>query len=138
MPGCTNPLTIAVVSMINVGSRAPFKGAQMEEVKTETDLQVTLDEVVKELHRLINDFPSWPTDPVHALGLVSEDLGQLHAETSRWIADTESPIGDDIKADVRDQAIRMVAMTLRFLVSMVDYSPVDHGSVKQAINDCDK
>jgi hypothetical protein len=36
-----------------------------------------IDEVLAELERATSKFPTWPTDPFHALSVLGEEYGEL-------------------------------------------------------------
>lgn len=36
-----------------------------------------IDSVLHELERAQGKFPTWPTDPIHALNVISEEYGEL-------------------------------------------------------------
>lgn len=73
-----------------------------------------INEVMDELRKAVSKFPSWPTDPFHALAIIGEEFGEL--QQSFLKANYE---GAD-KAD-RREAIQLAAMALRFLIHWDDY-----------------
>ena len=76
-----------------------------------------LDEVLEELLLATQKFPTWPTDPLHALAVVGEEFGELTQSTLQRIYE---PHKSDID-DVRKEAIQSMTMMLRFLLSLEDY-----------------
>lgn len=76
-----------------------------------------LDEVTEELFRATQKFPTWPTDPLHALAVIGEEFGELTQATLQHVYE---PLKSDID-DVRTEAIQSMAMHLRFLLSLEKY-----------------
>lgn len=77
--------------------------------------------VFAELGRAVAKFPTWPTDPLHALGVLHEEVGELSKEVLQLVYEPHktSP------AKVREEAIQAAAMALRFVLSLdaYDYTP---------------
>lgn len=74
------------------------------------------EEVRREMARALRKFPTWPTDPMHALGVVAEEHGELaKALLERIYAD--GPVGN-----VSKEAIQLAAMALRFADSLDRYA----------------
>ncbi|MBN9691332.1 MAG: hypothetical protein J0M24_13935 [Verrucomicrobia bacterium] len=78
-------------------------------------------EACGELDRATSKFPTWPTDPLHAVGVVAEEMGELQREVLQL---TYEPT-KSTKESVRKEAIQLAAMSLRFLMSLdqYEYSP---------------
>lgn len=74
-------------------------------------------EVFDELSRAIAKFPTWPTDPLHALAVLGEEFGEL---TKATLQATYEPHKSSL-ADVREEAIQTAAMALRFVESIDRY-----------------
>lgn len=83
-------------------------------MKVEDVLQVVLDEV----NRATKLFPSWPTDPLHALIIVGEELGETVRETLQVAYEPEKT---SRRETVREEAIQLAAMSIRFLLSIDRY-----------------
>lgn len=75
------------------------------------------DQVLAELERATVKFPTWPTDPLHALGVLHEEVGELSKEVLQLVYEPHktSP------AKVREEAIQAAAMALRFAMSLDTY-----------------
>ena len=73
--------------------------------------------VIMELARATAKFPTWPTDPLHALAVLGEEFGELTKAVlqSVYEPDKSSP------EDVRTEAIQTAAMALRFVASLDAY-----------------
>jgi len=72
---------------------------------------------VGEVLRATTKFPTWPTDPLHALAVVQEEVGELTKEVVQL---TYEPHKSSLEA-VRAEAIQTAAMALRFLMSLDAY-----------------
>jgi len=76
-----------------------------------------LDEVTEELFRATQKFPTWPTDPLHALAVVGEEFGELTQATLQHVYEPQKSDFDDVKKE----ALQSMTMMLRFLLSLEDY-----------------
>jgi len=76
-----------------------------------------LDEVTEELFRATQKFPTWPTDPLHALAVVGEEFGELTQATLQHVYEPHKSDFDDVKKE----AIQSMTMMLRFLLSLETY-----------------
>lgn len=74
-------------------------------------------EIDAELFRAIKKFPTWPTDPLHALAVLGEEFGEL---TKAVLQLTYEP-NKATATDVRLEAIQTAAMALRFAESLDVY-----------------
>jgi len=84
---------------------------------TTNDDQVT-SEVQAELARAVDKFPTWPTDPLHALAVLGEEFGEL---TKAMLQHTYEPHKGVTQQDIRDEAIQTAAMALRLAMSLDMY-----------------
>ncbi|MNL35500.1 hypothetical protein D3C87_1575350 [compost metagenome] len=73
--------------------------------------------VLSELERAMQKFPTWPTDPLHALAVLGEEFGEL---TKAMLQLTYEP-HKTTAADVREEAVQTAAMALRLLASLDSY-----------------
>lgn len=76
-----------------------------------------IEEVQAELARATMKFPTWPTDPLHALAVLGEEYGELN---KAMLQRTYEPHKSSI-ADVRMEAIQTAAMALRLVMSLDAY-----------------
>ena len=76
-----------------------------------------LAEVVAELQRATRKFPTWPSDPLHALAVLGEEFGEL---TKAMLQLTYEPHKTSA-AEVRTEAIQTAAMALRLAASLDAY-----------------
>jgi len=75
-------------------------------------------EVVEEMTNAINKFPTWPSDPLHALAVVGEEFGELSKEVLQFTYEPEKSDLDSIKKE----AVQTVVVALRFLHSLDSYT----------------
>lgn len=73
--------------------------------------------ILEELRRAVTKFPTWPTDPLHAVAVLGEEFGEL---TKAALQTTYEPHKSSV-ADVRIEAIQTAAMALRFVLSLDKY-----------------
>lgn len=80
------------------------------------------DQVFAELARATSKFPTWPTDPLHALAVLGEEFGEL---TKAMLQHTYEPHKGVTPQDIRDEAIQTAAMALRLAMSLdrYEYTP---------------
>ena len=74
-------------------------------------------QVFDEIERAIAKFPTWPTDPLHALAVLGEEFGELTKATLQAVYEPHK----SSMADVREEAIQTAAMALRFVESLDRY-----------------
>lgn len=75
------------------------------------------EEVITELQRATEKFPTWPTDPLHAVAILGEEYGELNKAVLQSIYEPHKSSPDE----VREEAIQTAAMALRFLLSLDKY-----------------
>ena len=75
--------------------------------------------VQAELARAVAKFPTWPTDPFHALAVLGEEFGEL---TKAVLQHTYEPHKGVTPQDIRDEAIQTAAMALRWAMSLPCYT----------------
>lgn len=73
--------------------------------------------ILDELRRAVTKFPTWPTDPLHALAVLGEEYGELTKATLQTTYEPHKSSHDD----VRTEAIQTAAMALRFVISLERY-----------------
>jgi NTP pyrophosphatase (non-canonical NTP hydrolase) len=76
-----------------------------------------IGEVLKEVRRATDKFPTWPVDPIHAFAVLGEECGELNKAV---LQATYEPHMSGPK-QVREEAIQTAAMAIRFLMSLDDY-----------------
>lgn len=73
--------------------------------------------VIAELQRATHKFPTWPTDPLHAVAIVGEEFGELNKAVLQCTYEPQKSGLDE----VREEATQTAAMALRFLASLNKY-----------------
>lgn len=89
-----------------------------------------IEQVVAEIDRATKKFPTWPTDPLHALAVLGEEFGEL---TKAMVQLTYEPQKTSL-AEVRSEAIQTAAMALRLAMSLDSYRYGPCLQHKQGIN----
>ena len=74
-------------------------------------------EILAELERAMRKFPTWPTDPLHALAVLGEEFGELTKDVLQL---TYEPHRTS-RENVRTEAVQTAAMALRFAASLDRY-----------------
>lgn len=82
-----------------------------------------IDEVINEVGRATNKFPTWPTRALDAVAVLNEEVGELNKEVLQM---TYEPHKTN-REEIRKEAIQAAAMAIRFLMSLdkYDYSPTE-------------
>lgn len=88
-----------------------------DEQAAEIERLTVFSEVVNEVNRATHKFPTWPTDPLHALAVLGEEFGEL---TKAVLQHTYEPEKSSL-SDVKEEAIQTAAMALRFVLSLSQY-----------------
>ena len=75
-----------------------------------------------ELLRAMKKFPTWPTDPLHAVSVLQEEVGELSKAVLQCTYEPHKAVS---RTDVQEEALQCAAMCLRFLLSLhrYDFSP---------------
>jgi NTP pyrophosphatase (non-canonical NTP hydrolase) len=76
-----------------------------------------IDQIRAEVVRATMKFPTWPSDPLHALAVLGEEYGEL---TKAMLQLTYEPHKTSA-AEVREEAIQTAAMALRLAMSLDRY-----------------
>ena len=74
-------------------------------------------EILDEVERAMRKFPSWPTDPLHALAVLGEEFGELTKDVLQLTYEPHK----SCRENVRVEAIQTAAMALRFAASLDVY-----------------
>lgn len=79
------------------------------------------NQVIDELRRAVAKFPTWPTDPLHALNILGEEFGELAKEVLQMVYEPDKAS----KTKIQSEAIQTAAMAIRFLASLdaYEYTP---------------
>ena len=85
-----------------------------------------LGEIAAEVTRACAKFPTWPTDPLHALAVLGEEYGELTKDMLQLCYEPHKTS----RENVRKEAMQTAAMALRLAMSLdrYDYQPgTQHG-----------
>jgi len=82
-----------------------------------TPLDRAIRDILTEFHAATANFLQWPTDPLHALAVVQEEVGEVQKEVLQMCYEPAKSSAEK----VRKEAIQMAAMSLRFLLSLDAY-----------------
>lgn len=74
-------------------------------------------EVVAELGKALRKFPTWPTDPLHALAVLGEEYGELNKAMLQLVYEPHKTSA----SEVRTKAIQTAAITLHLIINLNTY-----------------
>jgi len=111
-----NPSVEVLDASIREGVRAVL--LSMQALGPATAVDAILPAVMAEIETATAKFPTWPTDPLHAIGVLGEEFGEL---TKAVMQATYEP-HKSTTGDVRTEAIQTAAMALRFVASLDHYA----------------
>ena len=81
------------------------------------DELTVVNSVIDELQRAVAKFSQWPTDPLHAMGIVAEEVGELAKEVLQFVYEPHK----SSQAAIHKEALQAAAMLLRFIESLHVY-----------------
>jgi hypothetical protein len=110
---------------------AAAEQAQPEPAQPADALDAAVRDVLAELERATRKFPTWPTDPLHALAVLGEEFGELTKDVLQLTYEAHKTDSDS----VRTEAIQTAAMALRFVMSLdrYEYKPCAQHSQQVAM-----
>ncbi|MGL4232659.1 MAG: hypothetical protein ACRCWJ_14945 [Casimicrobium sp.] len=73
--------------------------------------------VSAEIAKAMRKFPTWPTDPLHAIAVLGEEFGELTKDVLQMVYEPHKTSMDN----VRKEALQTAAMAYRFLASIDVY-----------------
>jgi NTP pyrophosphatase (non-canonical NTP hydrolase) len=76
-------------------------------------------EIQAEIDLAVRKFPTWPTDPLHAMAVLGEEYGELNKAVLQLTYEPQKT-GSSLQ-EVRKEAIQTAAMALRFVMSLDRY-----------------
>lgn len=76
-----------------------------------------IESIKDELAKAMDKYPSWPTDPCHALIIIGEEFGELTKDVLQL---SYEPHKTSLER-LRKEAIQTAAMALRFMASIDRY-----------------
>jgi NTP pyrophosphatase (non-canonical NTP hydrolase) len=92
-----------------------------------------IDQITAEVARATVKFPTWPTDPLHALAVLGEEFGEL---TKAMLQHTYEPHKGVTQQDIREEVIQTAAMALRLALSLDSYEYRRGAQHKQGSEGC--
>ena len=98
-----------------------FGSFSEDEYRAQTGFESAFSLVSLELEKAVAKFPTWPTDPIHALAVLGEEYGELNKEVLQL---TYEPHKTDFK-NLKKEAIQTAAMAIRFLASLRQYEFIE-------------
>lgn len=116
-------LVQACLTLGTLALTAKHEYQRAEKLQREVDQR---DEINAEVARAVAKFPTWPTDPLHALAVLGEEFGEL---TKAMVQFTYEPHKTNVK-EIRTEALQTAAMALRLYKSLhrYDYKPAPQHS----------
>lgn len=76
-----------------------------------------ITEIEKELDKAVTKYPTWPTDPLHAVAVLGEEYGELVKSVLQYTYEPHKTSPEEL----RSEAIQTAAMSIRFLMSLDKY-----------------
>lgn len=73
-------------------------------------------------------FPTWPTDAIHAASVVAEEMGELQKGVVQMVYEPWKTG----TLHVREEAIQLAAVALRFIMSLDEYEYLSCAQHKQS------
>lgn len=83
------------------------------------ELYPAVSAVLKELLRAKMQHHGWPSDPIHAVNIITEEVGELATDANDFYW-RGGP--DEKRSGMRNEAVQVGAMALRFLLHLDEYS----------------
>lgn len=107
---------------------APSDAERLAEAQPELDgVQDVMLAVLSEVEAAISKFPTWPNDPLHAVGVLNEECGELNKAVLQHVYEPHK----NHPGDVRKEAIQTAAMALRFIAGLPYYVPAPGAQFRQ-------
>ena len=88
-------------------------------------------EITGEIGRATAKFPTWPSDPLHALAVLGEEYGELNKAVLQM---TYEPQKTSLK-EVQSEALQTAAMAVRFMLNLQNYDYRQSNQLGNDIND---
>lgn len=88
---------------------------------TEDRLDEAAALAIAEVRAAMRKFPTWPTDPFHALAVIGEEFGEVMSGTLQHVYEPHKQV---TRAHLRAESVQLAAMALRNLLSLDAYEYV--------------
>lgn len=90
-------------------------------MKDNGTIEMTIEGLIAaELQRAKVKFPTWPTDPLHAMGVVNEEIGELNKAVLETCY-SKVCLPASVIDKVRSEAVQSAAMLRRFIEGLEAY-----------------
>jgi len=76
-----------------------------------------LDMIISEVARATAKYPTWPTDPLHALAVLGEEYGELNKSLLQLTYEPHKTSSEEAQME----AIQTAAMAIRLAMSLGQY-----------------
>lgn len=86
---------------------------------------------IAEVTNAVTKFPTWPTDLLHAVAVLNEEVGELNKACLQAVYEPHK----SNMTDVREEAIQAAAMALRFIASLDRYELITADQHSQPVSD---
>ena len=96
------------------------------------ELQKAMILINDELKKAVCKFPTFPTDPLHASAVVSEESGELVKASLHYVYED----GDLSQMEI--EAIQTAVTAIRFLMHLDDYEPLESKQRRTVLKKGDK
>lgn len=96
-----------------------------------SEAEQLFDEIMVELRKAVDKFPTWPIDPIHAVEVINEKVGELNKAVLQEVYEPHK----NKNGDVRKEAVQAAAMCLRFLAGMSKYKFTPGRQYEQSLLD---
>ena len=91
------------------------------------EIEQVITLVRDEIEKAIEKFPTWPTDPLHALAVLGEEYGELNKAMLQFVYE---PCKTE-KHEIEKEAIQTAAMALRLIMSLDRYDYMESDQHRQ-------
>lgn len=116
-PKCTSQLPEIVALSNHLGDKSAEMQGQPVDKTMDLQGHPAFAEIAAELHRATTKFPTWPTDPLHAVAVLGEEFGELTKAMLQLVYEPQKSSHEH----VREEAIQTAAMALRLVMSLDCY-----------------
>lgn len=99
------------------GTRRALEAVMDVKPATNGQAPSVLAPIMAELERAMRKFPTWPTDPLHAVAVLGEEYGELDKAVLQAVYEPHKSTIEDVASE----AIQTAAMAVRFVASLDRY-----------------
>lgn len=95
-----------------------WPGSGCPECRKEREMSKIRKEIFFEVEKAKQKFPLWPTDPLHALAIVQEEVGEAFTAANELIYEPHKNV---TRGDLHNEMVQAAAMCIRFLEGFDHY-----------------